>query len=1007
MIPVILQALRAAGGRTAVLVLLGALPVAAAVAGPAYVAAAQRSIVASQVAAAAPGETVLSLRRVDNDAAAQGDTFERLGGAAFHTPGFEPVFGTAFEVAPPTVDLAWRLSYRDRVCAHVSFDAGRCPTGRGEIMLGFRSAEVMRAGVGDAIAFRQAEFAPAGGGTELTRVGDPVTLSVVGIYRPVDPTAAYWGSSSPFPPGLLTNPELASELAGTVGTEPVYGSRATARLFALQVPEAQSYDLVADPRQLTADRVDRHPAELDRLGDQAEKLGADLVPGTEPLMTRIEASRSAVRSLVPWLALSVVPLCWFVIVIAAAAGADARRTELGQLALRGMPAPHRWWLAAGPDVLALLAGAPLGFVAGQVAGALAVPGSRLVWGLAGEHWRYGLVALAGALLAATLAARGLVAARAIDLLRRVTRQGGAWRSATAETTVVALAAVAVFEARTEAGPVRGGLAILAPVLLMVAGALLAARLLGPAARRAGTRALRTGQLARALAGIELSRRPAPRRAATLAALGVALLCFAVLAVDHAGAARAGRAGIELGADRVLTVNQLTGGALRAAVRSADPEGRWAMAVVSVPATGSGPATVAADSDRLDAVAWPGSLPPGMAAKLRPAQSPSLTLAGNRIRVDATVTARGSRLAGDPELRAVVQAVGEAERTVPLGPLRGGRVTYEAGLPRCEPACRLIAVEVESLQSAVTLTVHEISQTSPDRVVADASVLGDAERWRGATEDGQQPSAPTLTPTPDGVAVHLGPMLQGQRLAVADTPAVLPVFTTTSVTPRETGTGWAVASPGRPTPAPATSVASLPTLPGVGATGMLVDLEYLDRAAPMGPGGRPQVWLAADAPPDALGRLSRAGITALTDTSAAGRARLADRDGAALAGRYGLVTAGFAILLVLLGLGLIAATETRDRALRTRALRVQGLPAATLDAATRRQRVWPVLTGVVLGPLLALAAWAAAAPATPVFLDTGWPLAFPVLPSLPVFGVVWAGGAVSLLAVALVRWRRSG
>ncbi|HTF11088.1 MAG TPA: hypothetical protein VK659_23215, partial [Asanoa sp.] len=614
MIAVILDLVRAARGRTAVLLLLGTLPVAAAVAGPAYVAAAQRTIVAHEVAGAEPSETVLSFQRPGEDPGASGDAFERLGGGVINTPGFEPIFGASFDVAVPTVDVAFKLSYRDQLCAHVTLDAGRCPTGRGEVMLGFRTAERIHAAVGDTLPFRQSTFVTRDGANELVRVGDARPLSVVGVYRPTDPAAAYWGASPPFPPGLLTNPSIGTDVATNVGVEPVFGSRGTAKLFTLEVPEAQAYDLIADPAQLTTEWVDRYPAELERLTSKASDNKATLVSGVGPLIARIEQSRAAVRSLVPWLALTVVPLCWFVIFLAAASGSDTRRTELGQVALRGMPVPHRWWLAAGPDWVALLAGAPIGFVAGQLLGARTVPDGGFDLDASGDTTRSALVAVVGALLAAALAYRPLVSGRAIDLLREVTRQGGAWRSATIDAMVVALAVFTVIEARDEAGPVRGGLGILAPALLILAGALLAARLLGPAARRVGGRALLAGRLSGALAGIELSRRSAPRRAVTLAVLGVALLCFAVLAVDLGGAARNQRAGIELGADRVFAVNQLSGGALRTAVRQADPEGRWAMAVVRIPATGSGPTTVAADTDRLAAVAWPSSVPADLSAR---------------------------------------------------------------------------------------------------------------------------------------------------------------------------------------------------------------------------------------------------------------------------------------------------------------------------------------------------------------------------------------------------------
>ncbi|GIF72771.1 hypothetical protein [Asanoa siamensis] len=1007
MIGVIVDLLRAARWRTAVLLLLGALPVTAAVAGPAYTVAAERSVVANEVAAAAPHERVLSFTS-NKDPREIGDAFERLGGPAFATPGFDLVFGSAIDVAPKTMDLSWQLSYRDGVCAHVTLDAGRCPTGRAEVMIGKESAAQLEAGVGDAISFRQAEFQTVEGAAQLVRMGQTVSLSIVGVYHPIDPTHPYWGAVSPYPPGLFVDPHVrAASTINRVGVEPIFGSRATGRLLTGLVPETQTYDLIADPAQLTVDWVDHYPEKIERLTAEANERDTTLVAGTDDLVERIEQSRAAVRSLVPWLALTVVPLCWFVIFLAAAAGAEARRTELGQVAVRGLPVPYRWTLAAGPDVVAVLAGAPLGLLAGQFVGAYAVPGGDVDLSLDSGLRRYALVAMAGAVLAVALAYRTVVTGRAIDLLRKVLRQGGAWRSLTVDAMVVALAAFAVLEARNATGPPRGGIAVLAPALVILGGALLASRLLAPAARRAGLRALSAGRLSAALAGIELSRRAAPRRAVTLAVLGASLLCFTVLAVDAGDAARAQRAGVELGAAQLLNVNLISGGNLRTAVREADPEGRWAMAVVAIPSTGSGPPTMAVDSERLVAVAPPDSVPADLVRGLRPPVPPSAPITGRRIQIDATVEmptfdpVRGAfRPGAEPELRAIVQPPGGSERPVALGDVHLGRHSYANDLPACEAGCRLIAIEVEPVPSTMRVTVHEISQTGPDQVVAGPEVLSDSNRWRGLIQGGVIVTAPKVSTGGGAVTVEMTATDAPQRLVVADVPEVVPVLRTDSATARETDTGWAVVSPGRTEPAPATAIGSRPTLPGVGSSGLLVDLEYLNRAAPMGEGGFPQVWLGPDAPDDAVARLTAAGLTVLDQTVAADHADYADASGAALAARYELVTAAFAVLLVLFGLGLVAAVERTNRAARGRVLRAQGVSARTLRGAARRLRLWPTLVGVIVGPLLAVGTWAVAGPATPVFPDDAWPVPLPTLPDPLTLTIVWGTGAVVLAVLAV-------
>jgi len=978
-IAVVWATLRSAPRRAAFLALLGAVAVAVAVAVPAYVASAEQAVIAAEVSAAPPAESTISIRRtIDEPSDRVDQSFERLLPSRIAMTGFTTIFGTRFDAAPAGDGPAgWFLTYRDRMCEHVTIEAGRCAAGRGEMMIGPATAEKLKLGVGSAVPISQIEWIPVDGDRVPNRVGEPIMLSVVGVFQPIAPADPYWGPNPPFTGARPYPAEM----------EPLFVARDTARLFELKINENQAYDLVARKDALTAAWTARHQAELDRLTTAASEARGKVTAGTPPLIDRIEDSRAAVRALVPWLVLPLVALCWYVILLAAASGAEARRTDLGQLALRGVPAGQRYWLAAAPDALAVLAGAPFGAIAGRLVGPLAAPDGAS--GLAAPGMpRNTLFAVAGGIVAVLLAYRSALTTRPVDLLRRVSSTDGRWRTAAAEVVVAALAVFALFEARAAGSAPRGGLTLLAPVLLVVFGALVVGRALPIVARALGRRALRRGRLPAALAGIELARRPAARRTLILAVLGVALVCFAATSVDLGAQARADRAEVELGAPRVLSVESIAGPALRTAVRAADADGRWAMAAVRVNPPGSAP-VLAVDADRLAAVARP-RLEPAVAARLRPPVAPSIEVDGSRLEVDATVG--GGLDENAPHLFAVLR-YGE-ERRLDLGRIQPGRRTYALDFSSCTQPCRFVGLEVEDSLDQFSLTVHEIRQGGPDRPLADAAAMADPARWKTAATGDPSALRPGLSIGADGAALQFRVSARGQRLLSADTPDTLPALTTPT-TPANAQGLWTVSAPsGEKTLAG--SVASLPALPGAGAAGVVVDIDYLDRLVPMTSGGQPQVWLSAAAPPDAADRLAAAGVRVVSEYRATDAVLLADRHGVALAGRASYYAAGFALLLALLGLGLVAGVERRDRADQAAVLRAQGVGGPVLAAAGRRRQLWPLGAALVLGPLVAAGAWALARTAVPTFPDSGWPVPPPAVVDPRALLVPWLVAAAALL-----------
>jgi putative ABC transport system permease protein len=992
-IGVALSALASAPKRALVLGLLGSLPVAVAAAAPAYVAAADRAVVAAEVAGAGAGESQITFSRSSGGPDHRpDDTFEVEAPTKLTAPGFQPVFGTEFDGGPVVggEEWSWPITYRDGVCAHVTLTAGRCPTGRGEVMVGARSSTELGLRVGNVREFKQVEWVPVDSVPEAVRIGDPVNLSIVGVYRPNDRREPYWGAVTPFRRGGVIEAHY----------EPVFGSRATTKLFSLQVAERQSFTLVARPGALDADWAAGHPDQLRRLRAAALQMTVEMTAGTQPLMSRIQTNSATIRSLVPWLSLPIVPLCWLVILLAVASGADTRRTAMGQLAVRGVPGWRRAVIAAGPDALALLAGAPVGFLAGLAVGGLTAPGGTAFAPVPRAAWTYAAAAVGGALLAALLAYQGQLRSRAVDLLRRVPARGR-WQSMVVELSVVALAVAVSFEVRSAHGPARPGLVVAAPLLFVLAGAVVFGRVTTPLARRLARRALRRGDLARALAGIELARRATPRRALTLAVLGVALLCFAALAVELGTDARDRRAAVELGGSRVLLSDTVDARAMREAVRRIDPQGRFAMAAVQMPGEGTDPPYLAVDSDRLATLAWPGTVSVGAAGALRPAQPPPLLVDGRHIEVDATATGPN---VGETRLRAVLRPELGTERIVNLGRLLAGRRTYAADVSACRPACRLVAIDALFVQEHADLVVHEVRQGGPDRVVAGPDTLSVGAYWRGTRESSD--ATPRVTTGPDGATINLTDSVSSQRLVYTDIPGVLPVLATDATGATQPPEGWRLAIVGRGDRVPARTVATERVLPRLGSKGLIVDLDYLDRDVPIGLNGQAQVWVGPGAPPDVVDRLAAAGVPIMEDQRTPAVVQRASRSGIALATRFYLLAGGVALLLTLLGAGLVTGADRADRVAEGGMLRQQGVSAGVVAGAARRRDLWPIAAGLVAGPLLALAAWVVAGSAVPVFPDVGWPLTPAALPGPLVLLVPLAASAVALLvAVAVGSGRR--
>jgi putative ABC transport system permease protein len=994
-IALLLSMLAARRAQALAVLLLSVFATGAAVAGPVYLRAVDRAVVQTEVADSDRREQTLAMSTfVGEESGLDAERFDSIGPRMVDIDGFDQVYSTQYAVLglePELGEISW-LVFRGEVCPHLRMVAGRCVASAGETVLGEHTARRLGLAPGAAITVQAARYDEQA--KRYVPDGEPSRLTVAGVYQPIDVDELYWGRSAFFALG-----------APDATREPIFVGRQTADRVDHRT-DYRTVEAIPQPGTLTVDRIDEVRADLDDMSEDLVGDGsmfASVNSDLEGLLDRIDQAQTLARRVVPVAAVPLVALCWFVIFLAVAYGATGRRHELGLVALRGASRPVRWWLTAGESVLAILLGAPIGYLAGTAA-VWVVTEAR--FGIGAEFdtvaLPYAGVALAGALAAALLAQRPQLASPVADLLRRVPARQGAWRSMAVEATVVVLAAVAVFQLRGFEGELVG-LSLLVPSLVAVAIALVAARLLMPLAGRLGARALRRGRLGPALGALQLARRPGSHRLFVLLTVAVALLGFAAVAVDVAGRARSERAVVQTGAHRVLTVLPVEAGALLHAVREVDPDGRYAMAAGVVTLDDGEPSLVVADTTRLAQVAvWRPEFGPtaGEAtALLRPDTPEPHEVRTGSLAVDIDYEGANSAVGLNAVLRPLS---GGASIRAGFGMMTPGARTYTASAGGCAEGCRLLALELavfaRSGSERPEILVREVRDGASGQPILSTADLTDADRWRSADDD-------TVRVEPDGLVLATSGTPQLYSWAFpADLPYPLPVLPAGELPNSGELAGLDAER------AEVRVVGEAAILPRVGGHGVLADLEYAERAALGGTRlEQPQVWLTADAPADVVDRLAAKGLVVAGDTTADEARASLDRRSPALAIWFHLLAAAFAVLLAVGGLALMAAVDRRRRAEDMLALHRQGMPIGTVGQAALWSYLPVVMTALVTGALAAGVAWWLAGDYLPVFVDDSVQLPLPRWPAPLAVGVPAALATVGFIAAAIavaVALRRS-
>ncbi|HKA69311.1 MAG TPA: FtsX-like permease family protein [Actinomycetes bacterium] len=905
------------------------------------------------------------------------ELLEVTGGAGFFGP---PIAGIDFEdrLRPGSGgEGRLHLAARDAVCDHLRLASGRCPQAAGEVLASAGAVEELDWQLADRI--RLNTFG------NLDRAGEfrPVPLRLVGIYLVPDRADPYWN-------GLANTyfPEQAGRRFAIEGTPPRYDALITpGSTFGLaRPPEGESLGsshvtLIVDLTAVRGDSADDLLGVVAGLRQQLADQRASGQPTFDGVRTdldrvvdRAQVTQSAFSAPAVLVTLQVVALSWVLLFVVVTIVVEARAAEIGLARLRGLSTwgVHRF--ALGEPLVLIVASVPIGLVAGQLAA-----------GLLAEQLGVDLSAEISALavLAAAAAAMGGIVAAVIAARRAVTRAlAEQWqpaaprprsRSWIPDAVLLAVAAAGFAELAT--GGLLGGdtrhstLTLLAPGLLALAGAILAARTLPYLAGTLLPATRRHGGIGPFLAARRLAR--GTGTAATLIVLvtSLGLVTFATAAWSSARANHREVALTQLGADTVLTVSVPDTRTLTEAVQRVDPGGTRAAAVVTRRAGPADVSLVGVDPERFAQVGyWRADfdaqpLPELLTRLSDPGVVPSVVLTGDRIRVTVQLRA-GSRGLHHQVIAQVQTPGGRTLRQVPIGELRqrGSPVLRTAPLPGCATGCELrgitVAAEAGNRVVSPVLTPSRVLLSKLEVYRGGAwheipAGLAESGAWRSPSVENSE--ATTLRTAPNGL---FGEFLPTSNLVVIPNtyPDPMPALTTGGPQPDPFGPTVFGLDGVTLNVAP---VARTRGLPGVTGAGVLVDERLAERAAlGIDAQSRYEIWCVPGAAAEITAGLEAAGIPVTGQRRAAELAGQFGAQGPGLALRLLLAVAAAAAVLATGATAIDLYATSRRRTYELAALETVGASRRSLRTGLLLEHLAVLGTAAIVGPLAGLlAAWA--------------------------------------------------
>jgi hypothetical protein len=366
-----------------------------------------------------------------------------------------------------------------------------------------------------------------------------------------------------------------------------------------------------------------------------------------------------------------------------------------------------------------------------------------------------------------------------ELLRKSRKHRGGRLVGGIDVLVGTLALVAGYQAVADRS--ADGVGLLAPLCVSLGLGLLAARAVGVPAERYARRALQRGRLRSALAALSLARGVGTRLIIVLMVVSFGLLGFALSASDVAGRAWEDRATVESGAARVISVQPVSARVLLTAVRTADPQGRYAMAAVDSHTAADG-GLLAVDSARMSAVVpWSTAYGPTPAEEighvLHPQSAPPLTVQASELQV--TVTLDDASTGAQPTLKLqFTRPSGPTPLLLDIDPLLPGTNTYRLATPACAAAPCVLDQLTVALADAdtyrVDLTVGDIRDGGGQPLITARQMA--EQKWRLPDASPDQ-AVPEVDRGERGVRLHVDSFLEPDiRIFPDSAPVPLPVVT---------------------------------------------------------------------------------------------------------------------------------------------------------------------------------------------------------------------------------------
>ncbi|CAN5671471.1 hypothetical protein BH10ACT8_BH10ACT8_13720 [soil metagenome] len=1018
-------------GLTAAVLVVAVVTTATAALGPLYARAAAESTL--QDALAAHGSTTGLHFQTSIDAsnpanydqaaaqvpsAASLTAFQQPIGGLYAATGAQ-VIVTSGPAAPVNTHLLWRAGQ----CDHLVIVHGRCPQAAGEALISQRTTETVDYGwaLGRRLSLSDARTGTQGADGAATST--PAIVTVVGTYRPRDSAEAYWFGRTYFDARLGGGTSQGREDPDTVDT--VFVSRAEFSTLAAPANTELDLDYPLRPSAVRLATAARLSAQVTRLRAQyTAQAPLILTTGLPQVLTDERAARGLLQAGTLLVTLQLGLLAWLVLFQVVADAIEARGNEIALSKLRGRSLRATMAFGLGEPLFLLAAAIPLGLglaalVTYGFAHSLLVAGVPVIVPGASVVAAFG--AFGGGVLAALLAAHRTLTRSVLDQWQQASSGAGRSRAALAVDLVLSALAIGglllLHGHSARPGHQQTSAALLAPGLLVFAVALLGIRLLPLGARFMVARSRTSPRIGFFLAWRQMARRPGSLRLAALLAVAVGLATFAVAGESAAGVNRTARARSELGAAQVARIQFHPGNDPVAAVRRADPGGRWAMAAATWSPAGGGSVVstvLAVDSTRLAAVGYQavgGPTLSSIADDLGHPAAPTVTITASSLRATITTTdLKGT----PPNVQFNFRTSSRSYLNVESSALKAGTHTYTAAIP-CQSGCRLrgvtwdrsIFADGEVSGTAVLSRLEQSTGAAYSDVAVD---LTTAESWRAATPAGQ--ATDTVSVSERGITDRFTSISGGYGgIGYADAPTIVPVVATPGAVVRSPGVGLPLKmldTNGAEVAYAEVSDGDL--LPAVLNSGVMADVTYLrsflttfDDEASW------QVWLGPDAPPDALARLSAAGIVVEGVATADQRRTVLGRQGPALSLALLLAIAIAGSVLAVGGTAISLSSSSRRRSFELAALRVVGVRRGSLLRAGVTEQLLLLGSALLLGVPAGLVAALLAMPAIPEFSDATpvqlhyFPQPLPLVAFVGTFAVLLTVTAVvagySLLRVA--------